>query len=148
MHNCCFNKFFMGGAVNIKKNCHSRGHFRSVELWTVSSLICQVSLVKISCPTNFSKYLYHFCKDVRLSVCRLSGCPVVRLSCLILGTCWTTFIFMSILFYFLNGVRSGFWRPPFWANFNCVQKLETLRLIFRFWNFYQWNLAYWWSYSS
>ena len=43
---------------------------------------------------------------------------------------------------------SGFWRPPFWANFNWRQKLETLRVIFRFWNFYQWNLAYWWSYSS
>ena len=45
-----------GDTVNIfqKLNFHSRMHFRSVKLWTVASLICQVSLVKISKPKNYS----------------------------------------------------------------------------------------------
>ena len=41
-------------------------------------------------------------------------------------------IIISILFKFLSGVRSGFWRPPFWANLICEQKFEALRVVFRF----------------
>ena len=44
-------------------------------------------------------------------------------------------IIISILFLFLIGVRSGFFWPlasPFLANFFCEQKLEALRVVFRY----------------
>ena len=58
---------------------------------------------------------------------------------------------INILFLFLIGFRSGFFWPlasPFLANVFCEQELEALRVVFRYWNFYQGNLTYYRRHSS
>ena len=78
-------------------------------------------LVPSFCLT-FRHFLFneHYCKEYEVWVWRYSD----------------NYFYIIFIFDWSQVWFVGLWRPLFLANFFCEQKLETLRVVFRYWNFY------------